>query len=163
MVFVTDRQRKAVMAKLRGNPNSDVQPTILGKIKVLAQRFRETREARIEATTKQETQKLKTLETQLSKRIKIEEKRQKELEILRVKTERLEAIRTQGAKTRQALESFTVRGKIKSRLKLGVKLIQKDIAKRREFLKTPEGQRQVKVARERRVKFFKKLGKIKLV
>ena len=164
MPFHTDRQRKAVMAKLnRGNPNSDVQPTIVGKIKVLAQRFRETREARIEATTKQETQKLKTLEMQLSKRLKIEEKRQKGLEVLREKTEKLEAIKVQEAKTRQALESFTVRGKIKSRLKSGVKLIQEDIAKRRAFLKTPEGQRQVKAARERRQKFFKKLGKIKLV
>lgn len=151
------------MAKLRGNPNSDVTPTIIGKIKVLSQKFREAREARLEATTKQEDKNLRILEKQLSKRIKIEQKRQKGLEVLRGKTEKLEAIRQQEAKTRQALESFTVKGKIKARLKSGVKLIQQDIAKRRAFLKTPEGQMQVKVARERRQKFFKKLGKIKLV
>ncbi len=163
MPFHSDKQRKAVMAKLRGNPNSDVNPTIIGKIKVLSQRFREAREERIQAKTASETAKLKVLEMQLSKRLKVESKRQKELEVLREKTERLESIREQEKKTRQALESFTVRGKIKARLKSGVKLIQEDIAKRRAFLKTPEGQRQVKAARERRQKFFKKLGKIKLV
>ena len=56
MVFTSDKQRKAVMAKLnRGNPNSDVTPTIIGKVKVLAQRFREAREKRVDATTKEET------------------------------------------------------------------------------------------------------------
>ena len=157
MVFATDRQRKAVMAKLnRGNPNSDVNPTIIGKVKILAQRFREAREKRVDASTAQETKKLKVLEMQLSKRLKVEQKRQKELEALRVKTEKLDAIRNQEAKTRQALESFTVKGKIKSRLKSGVRLIKEDISKRRAFLKTPEGQQQVKAARERRQKFFKK-------
>ena len=80
-----------------------------------------------------------------------------------MKTQKLDTIRAQEAKTRQALESFTVKGKIKARLKSGVKLIQEDIAKRRAFLKTPEGQRQVKAARERRSKFFKKIGKIKFI
>ncbi len=74
--FKSDKQRKAVMAKLKGNPRSDVKPSFFGKLKAKEQAIkkkliarrekkgRERIEKEIEATKRERIQ-LERLQTEL--------------------------------------------------------------------------------------------------
>ncbi len=177
MPFHSDKQRKAVMAKLnRGNPNSDVNPTIVKSNPGISERFKSFRERlakakqkRIEADTVEETKKLRVAEKRLESQLKVETKRAKQREKTSAAELKLEAVKQRERETKEKLEKFTVTGKLKGRIKLGAQKFAKSRAERKEFLATPLGQQRIKEAKERRASFFKKVkkgakafGKVKL-
>jgi len=156
------------MAKLRGNPNSDVNPTIIKsgnpdgigqKFRELRKRFVKAREQRIESDTIEETKKLKETEKKLERRLRIESKRSVQRQKLAEAELRLETVKQKERETKAKLEKFTATGKVKGALVLGVKRFREDIRKRKEFLKTPEGQKRIKEAKQRRKKFFQRIKK----
>lgn len=175
MPFHTDKQRKAVMAKLSGNPKSDINPTIVGpgisaRFKAFREKLAKAKQKRTEAATVEETRKLRIAEERLESQLKVETKKAAQAEKLAQAELRLEAVKQQERATREKLEKFTIKGKIKGRIKLGAKKFIEARAARKAFLKTPLGKQRIKEAKERRKKFFKairkggkKFGEAKLV
>lgn len=89
MVFHTDRQRKAVMAKLKGSSRSNTNPNFLGKIKgKLRKKFRPTSQELAEqrgARLQKEAQALEE-EKRTARQLELEAKLEVEREIVRARS-----------------------------------------------------------------------------
>lgn len=169
--FRTRKKDGRVFPVSGSNVKSDVNPMLMkgnpnGSIGARFTRFRErlakAKEERLEAKTTKETKKLKEIEERLESRLKVETKRAEQRERLSEAELKLQKIEEREAETKAKLRGFTVAGKIEKRLKIGAEKFAESRRRRKEFLATPEGQMQIKAAKERRKKFFagiKKAGK----
>jgi len=112
MVFHTSRQRKAVMAKLRSGNNNPPTPSILSRIKTFREQRAERGEQRAQKEQRERVDEIKKLSVRLKQeREMLEQKRT------------LSELKQEEAMTKRQLKSFTTRGKIEERLKIGAQRI----------------------------------------
>ena len=113
------------------------------------------KEKRLVAQTIREEKDLAIAEKKLSERLDNEEILAERRESFLSKQEKLTMLKAQKKEFKMRLESFTLKGKVKGRIKTVIE-------RRRAFAASPAGKRLKKKRQKSRQKFFKKLGEIEI-